>query len=46
MQELILGPVAIWFGVPALVGTVFFSLRMALMLIGGADADAGFDLRP
>ena len=44
MQELILGPVAIWFGVPALVGTVFFSLRMALMLIGGADADAGFDV--
>ena len=44
MQELILGPVAIWFGVPALVGTVFFTLRMALMLVGGADADTGFDV--
>ena len=44
MQELILGPVAIWFGVPALVGTAFFTLRMALMLVGGADTDAGFDV--
>ncbi len=44
MQELILGPVAIWFGVPALVGTTFFTLRMGLMLVGGVDADAGFDV--
>ena len=44
MQELILGPVAIWFGVPALVGTAFFTLRMGLMLVGGADTDAGFDV--
>ena len=44
MQELILGPVAIWFGVPALLGTVFFSLRMMMMLVGGADADAGLDV--
>jgi hypothetical protein len=44
MQELILGPVAIWFGVPALVGTAFFTLRMALMLVGGADTDVGFDV--
>ena len=44
MQELILGPVAIWFGVPALVGTAFFTLRMALSLVGGVDTDAGFDV--
>jgi len=44
MQELILGPVAIWFGVPALAGTAFFTLRTALMLVGGVDADTGFDV--
>ncbi len=44
MQELILGPVAIWFSVPALVGTAFFALRSAMMLVGGADADTGFDV--
>lgn len=38
--DLFFGPVAIWFGVPALVGTVFFTLRMVLMLAGG-DADSG-----
>lgn len=52
MRDLIFGPVTIWFGVPALVGTAFFSLRMLMMLVGGdgdvdggdveiADADAG-----
>ena len=40
MQELLLGPVTIWFGVPALVGTVFFALRMTMMLAGG-DTDGG-----
>ncbi len=44
MLELILGPVTIWFGVPALVGTGFFTLRMGLMLVGGADADTAFDV--
>ena len=44
MVELILGPVAIWFGVPALVGTAFFTLRMGLMLVGGVDADTAFDV--
>ncbi len=44
MVDLILCPVAIWFGVPALVGTAFFTLRMGLMLVGGADADTGFDV--
>jgi hypothetical protein len=44
MQELILGPVAIWFGVPALVGTAFFTLRLIATLVGGADGDAGIDM--
>jgi hypothetical protein len=42
MMDLFFGPVAIWFGIPALVGTAFFALRTTLMLVGGAmDADAG-----
>ena len=48
MQELFFGPVAIWFTVPAIAGTVFFSLRTLLMLVGGADtgvdADVDFDV--
>jgi len=41
MNELFFGSGALWFGVPALVGTAFFLGRMALMAVGG-DAD-GFD---
>ena len=41
MSELLFGPTASWFTIPAIVGTVFFLGRMALMVIGGADADAG-----
>jgi membrane protein implicated in regulation of membrane protease activity len=46
MQELFLGPVAVWFTIPALVGTVFFSLRTLSMLVGGAESgvDADFDV--
>ncbi len=45
MMDLLFGPVAIWFGIPATVGTAFFAARTALMLIGGdADADAGVDM--
>ena len=45
MSELFLGPIAIWFSVPAILGTTFFTLRMGLMLIGGdTDADMGADL--
>lgn len=41
MGDLFFGPATIWFGIPALVGTAFFALRTALMLVGGdADADA------
>jgi len=43
MTELFFGPVAIWFGIPAVVGTAFFLFRMALMLVGG-DADADVDV--
>ena len=45
MSELFFGPVAIWFGIPAILGTTFFSLRMAMMLIGGeVDADVDVDV--
>ncbi len=48
MNELLFGPVAAWFTVPALVGTVFFALRTTLMFVGGADSgmdtDVDFDV--
>ena len=44
MQELFFGPVAIWFTVPAIAGTVFFSLRTLLMLVGGADTGVDVDV--
>ena len=40
MQDILFGPVASWFSIPALVGTAFFVLRTLLMLLGG-DADSG-----
>jgi hypothetical protein len=40
MRDLLFGPVAIWFSIPAIVGTAFFALRTLLMLVGG-DADSG-----
>ena len=42
MQDLLFGPVTIWFGVPAIVGTMFFTIRLLMMFIGGdVDGDAG-----
>lgn len=42
MQELLFGPVTVWFGVPAVVGTMFFTARLLMMLVGGdLDGDAG-----
>lgn len=45
MLDLLFSDHAAWFGVPAVVGTVFFALRMVLMLMGGDfahhDVDAG-----
>jgi len=53
MSELLFGPTASWFTIPAIVGTVFFLGRLALMLVGGDaegldaadafDGDASFD---
>lgn len=45
MSDIFFGPGAIWFGIPAVVGTAFFTLRLALMLIGGdSDADMSGDV--
>jgi hypothetical protein len=47
MNDLFLGGGAAWFTVPALIGTVFFVLRMVLMLVGGdagGDADVHVDV--
>lgn len=48
MSDLFFGSPAAWFTVPAIVGTLFFSLRLALMFVGGADtgmdADLDFDI--
>lgn len=41
MSELLFGPTTSWFAIPGLVGTAFFLGRMALMMIGGGDTDAG-----
>lgn len=43
MSDLFFGPVAVWFTIPALVGTVFFTFRMVMMLVGG-DVDADVDV--
>jgi len=45
MRELFFGPVAIYFGIPATIGTAFFSLRLIMMLVGGdTDVDGGGDI--
>lgn len=47
MSEFLFGNGAAWFSVPALVGTLFFAIRIVMTLIGldfddgGADAGAG-----
>lgn len=41
MTDLLFGPTAAWFTIPAIVGTAFFLGRVMLMLVGGADADGG-----
>jgi hypothetical protein len=47
--DIFFGHGAAWFGIPAVVGTFFFLLRLALMMIGGdgdldADVDVDMDL--
>ena len=43
MYDLFFSDGALWFTVPAILGTVFFVLRLALLLVG-AGHDGGFDL--
>lgn len=46
-MDLLFGHGAAWFGVPAVLGTVFFLIRLSLMLVGGdgdMDADSDMDL--
>jgi len=45
MLDVLLGGNAVWFGVPALIGTFFFVLRVAMMLLGGGEVhhDLSFD---
>ncbi len=44
-MDFLFGHGAAWFGIPAVVGTFFFLLRLALMLAGGdSDVDADVDV--
>lgn len=44
-MDLLFGHGAVWFGVPAVVGTFFFLLRLGLMMLGGdGDVDADVDV--
>ena len=44
MSDLFFGSYAAWFTVPAIIGTLFFSLRLGLMFVGGADTDLDADV--
>ena len=44
-MDILFGHGAAWFGIPAVVGTFFFLLRLGLMLVGGdSDVDADVDV--
>ena len=43
MIDIFFGGSALWFGIPAVIGTLFFMLRLLLMFVGG-DADADVDI--
>ena len=43
MLDMLFSDHAAWFGVPAVVGTVFFALRLVLMLVGGDFGHHDFD---
>ena len=44
-MDILFGHGAAWFGIPAVVGTFFFLLRLALMMLGGdTDVDADVDI--
>jgi len=42
-MDFLFGSGAAWFGVPAILGTIFFLLRLTLMMVGG-DTDADMDV--
>jgi hypothetical protein len=42
-MDLFFGDIAVWFTVPAFIGTFFFLLRLTLLLVGG-HGDAGADI--
>lgn len=44
MSDLFFAGSAIWFSVPALIGTGFFLLRTGLMFVGGVDDGMGADV--
>jgi hypothetical protein len=44
MSDLFFGNNATWFTVPALIGTLFFVVRLGLMLVGGGDWDVDADV--
>jgi len=43
MQDLFFGQGAAWFTIPALVGSVFFLIRIVLLLVGAGAHDLGMD---
>jgi hypothetical protein len=43
MLDLLFSEHAAWFGVPAVLGTVFFTLRLVIMLVGGDIGHGDFD---
>ncbi len=43
MLDLLFSEHAAWFGVPAVIGTVFFTLRLVTMLVGGDFGHGDFD---
>ncbi len=46
MFDAMLGGNAVWFGVPALIGTGIFAIRLVLMSVGGSDGDLDLDIDP
>jgi hypothetical protein len=43
MTELLFSDYAAWFGVPAVIGTIFFVLRLVMMMVGGDIGHGDFD---
>jgi hypothetical protein len=43
MLDLLFSDYAAWFGVPAVIGTIFFVIRLVMMLVGGDIGHGDFD---